>query len=182
MPIFSRTPTPQPEPSETDKLSVDFAWKTHDAIQQWIRNVDQKASITFAIVVAVAGFAAAQIFGVDGTLRDPQGIELWAVRVCGVALVLAGASAFHAVLPSLKRRKARKTAKNGLIYFGHLRHRSAAEIDQALARLDHAAARAQLAAQLHITSDISWVKHARLQRAQALLAVGVTAFVLALLA
>jgi hypothetical protein len=41
---------------------------------------------------------------------------------------------------------------------------------------------AQLAAPLHITSDISWVKHAPLQRAQALLAVGVAAFVLALLA
>lgn len=160
---------------------MDFAWKTHDAVQQWTRNVDQKASITFAIVVAVAGFAAAQIFGADGTLRNPAGNSLWAVRVCGVALVLAGACALHAVFPSLKRSEARQNASTGLIYFGHLRHRSIKEIKDSLVALDHDQILGQLALQLHYTSEITWNKHARLQRAQVFLTLGVGAFVFALL-
>lgn len=97
----------------------------------------------------------------------------------GAAFVLAGLSALHAVFPSLKRRRARRFAGSGLVYFGHLRHRSAEQIRTALAKLDQHEIRNQLAHQLHVTSDIAWRKHARLQRAQLLLIAAVAAFMVA---
>jgi hypothetical protein len=155
---------------------LDFAWKAHAAVQDWTRNVDQKASITLAIIVAVGGFAANQVFGSAGNLHALHGDQLWATRIMGMAFFAAGLSALHAVFPSLKRRDVHESPVGGLIYFGHLRHLGTDGIETALRSLTASEARRQLANQLHVTSDIAWKKHARLQRAHVLLVVALGAF------
>ncbi|MDQ3739675.1 MAG: DUF5706 domain-containing protein [Actinomycetota bacterium] len=148
----------------------------HAATQDWIRGIDTKASLTLAVIAAVGLFAAGQVFSEQGSLYDPQDEQLWAVRAMALAFTLSGLSALHAVFPSLKRKRARKLAKSGLIYFGHLRHRSTDEIYAALANVDDDVVLRQLASQLEATSAIAWKKHARLQRAHALLVLGLVAF------
>jgi predicted secreted Zn-dependent protease len=76
------------------------------------------------------------------------------------------------VLPRLRRRAARRDADHGLVYFGHLRHRSAADIKRHLRRLDDDEALEQLARQLEATSRVAWRKHARLQAGMLALALG----------
>jgi hypothetical protein len=165
-----------PEGEAGTPKDLDFAWRVHTAIQDWTKNVDNKASITLAIVTAVGGFAASQVFGQNGSLHAVHGDQLWPIRTMGVAFLVAGLSALYAVFPSLKRRRSKELAGTGLIFFGHLRHRSTEEIEAALLDLDNAAIRHQLASQLRVTSDIAWRKHARLQLAHIALFVAVTAF------
>lgn len=172
---------PRAAPRDDNKSAADieFAWKVHAATQDWIRSVDTKSSITLAIIAGFGVFAANQVFSDDGSLVATTGRQLWAVRVMGVAFLLSGLFVLHAVFPSLKRKRARQLGQTGLIYFGHLRHRNAAEIEEALVNLDDSEIRKQLASQLDATSDIAWKKHARLQRAQIALVVAVIAFTLA---
>lgn len=170
------TPNPSPPPPAEPPKDVEFGWRVHAAIQDWIKNVDQKASITLAIVTAVGGFALSQVFGEKGSLHAVHGDQLWPIRVMGAAFVAAGFCALYAVFPNLKRSRTKKLAGTGLIFFGHLRHRSVDEIDVALADLDDAGIRRQLASQLQATSGVAWKKHARLQVAHILLVIAVVAF------
>ncbi len=121
-------------------------------------------------------FAGGQVFGHGGSLYDADVVQRWAIRIMAVAFVAGGLSALHAVFPSLRRRRAREYAATGLIYFGHLRHANAEDIEKRLASLeDHDAIR-QLALQLDETAEIAWRKHCRLQRAHICLVVAVAAF------
>jgi hypothetical protein len=169
--------------SSNPPAGVDFAWRVHGLTQDWIRNVDQKAAIILAIVVAMSGFAATQVFTETGSLYAvTDEIRQWAIRVMGGALLVAGGAALYAVFPNLKRRRAAEFADSGLIYFGHLRHRSRSEIKAALERMDDNEQLGQLSLQLEQTSRIAWDKHARLQIAQVSLTVSVVAFLVGELA
>lgn len=155
---------------------LDFGWKVHAATQDWIRGIDTKASLSLAIIAALGVFAGGQVFGDKGSLYDVHGAQLWAVRLMAAAFVASGLCALHAVFPSLKRRRAREHARIGLIYFGHLRHSDAEDIEKRLTSLDALEAVRQVASQLDATSKIAWKKHCRLQRAQVFLVVAIAAF------
>ena len=157
---------------------VDFAWRVHAATQEWIKNVDQKASITLAVVVGVGGLAASQVFGASGTLHALGGHRLWLIRVMWLSFAVAGLAALRAVFPNMKRKQAKKHAEDGLIYFGHLRYRGSMSIREALSELDDSKVLDQLAIQLEQTSRIAWSKHARLQRSHVALAMAIVAFAL----
>lgn len=156
----SASPTPDAPPP-----GIDFGWRVHLAIQEWTKSVDQKASIILVFSVALAALAGREVFDANGGLHDVSGMRLWIVRAMGIAFATSAALALSVVLPHLRRRRARREAPSGLIFFGHLQHRSATDIERQLRVLDHDEALAQLARQLKVTSAIAWRKHARLQLA-----------------
>lgn len=161
---------------------LDFAWRVHQAIQEWTRSVDQKASIVLVFVTALGTLAARDVLVEAGGLYDPHGCQLWAVRTMGVLFVFAALLALSVVLPQLRRMETKREAPHRLIYFGHLRHRTAADIKEAFSRLDASSALDQLAEQLHATSRIAWKKHARLQASLVCLVLAAACFAIARLA
>ncbi len=172
----------RPPASAGPPPGVDFGWRVHLAIQEWTKSVDQKASIVLVFSVALATLASHEVFNKTGGLHDASGLRLWLVRTMGVAFGASALLAVSVVLPRLRRRAARRYAPAGLVYFGHLRHRSAADIEHQLRALDHDEALAQLARQLRATSAIAWRKHARLQLAMFALLVAGALFATARLA
>lgn len=146
-------------------LELDFAWRTHDAIQDVIYYVDQKASYVLIVATAVGGLAASEVFSAGGALHGASGLRLWTIRAMGLLFTLAVVLALSVVLPQLRRGKTAREAQHGLVYFGHLRHRAPEDIARAFSRLDTGAASDLLAAELHAISKIAWSKHVRLQGA-----------------
>lgn len=161
---------------------IEFGWRVHLALQEWTRSVDQKASIILVFSVALATLAGREAFDSDGGLHDAAGAQLWVVRAMGVAFAAAALLAISVVLPRLRRRAARREARSGLIYFGHLRLRSAPDVEFHLRALDDDEALGQLARQLKATSVIAWRKHVRLQLAIAALLIASALFAVARLA
>jgi hypothetical protein len=70
-----------PNDRDQQALAIDFAWRTHDSIQQWTRNVDQKSSIVLAFVTAVGALLAREALSADGGLAEATGVHLWLVRM-----------------------------------------------------------------------------------------------------
>jgi hypothetical protein len=155
---------------------IDFAWRVHAALQDWTRSVDQKASIILALSVAIATLAGREVFDANGGLHETSGTKLWLVRIMAISFAASALLASSVVLPRLRRSAARREAHRGLIYFGHLRHRTAADIEQHLHRLDDDETLAQLARQLKTTAAVAWRKHARLQAAMLALLLATTSF------
>lgn len=158
---------------------VEFGWRVHVALQEWTKAVDQKASIMLVFSTAIATLAVREVLDPEGGLHNASGSKLWAVRAMAIAFAVAALAAVSVVLPRLRRRAARREAAGGLIYFGHLRHRSIADIESALRNLDDAEALSHLAKQLKVSSAIAWRKHARLQLAVGSLVVAITLFAIA---
>jgi hypothetical protein len=154
----------------------------HDAQQAWIATVDIKASIVLVVEVALAGAAGKSLLVSGGVLHGAHGLHLGVAIVAVVLLALAVGSALWVVFPRLERRRGRSKAEPGLIYFGHLRRRSVDDIEEALAGLDGAKERHEIARQLRVTARVAWTKHAWLQKSLACLAVGVCILALALVA
>lgn len=150
---LSRPPTTDGPPP-----GIDFGWRVHLAIQEWTKSVDQKASIILVFSVALATLAGHEVFNATGGLHDASGLRLWLVRAMGLAFGASAVLAVSVVLPRLRHRAARRDAPTGLVYFGHLRHRSAADIERHLRTLDDDEALAQLARQLQATSAVAWRK------------------------
>jgi len=163
-------------PAGTPAPGIDFAWRVHAALQDWTRSVDQKASIILALSAAIATIAGREVFDANGGLRDTSSTKLWLVRIMAISFAASALLASSVVLPRLRRSAARREAHRGLIYFGHLRHRTAADIEQHLRRLDDDETLAQLARQLEATAAVAWRKHARLQAATIALMLATTSF------
>lgn len=171
------------EPHHSDHSEgVDFGWRVHQAIQDWIRAVDQKASIGLTLAIVLATLAAHEVLGPDGGLHDAAGAKLWVIRVMGVAFAAAVILAMSVVVPSLGRRRSKRVSSFGLIYFGDLRLRNSQEIARDLKQLSKPAVLDQLAAQLQVTSRIAWNKHQRLRLSLLTLAVGAACLACARLA
>lgn len=126
--------------------------------------------------VALATLAGREVFEAQGGLHDASGVKLWAVRVMGISFAISALAAVSVVLPRLRRGAARREAPHGLVYFGHLRHRTAEDIERHLRQLDEEEALAQLARQLKATAAIAWRKHARLQAAMFALVLAALSF------
>jgi hypothetical protein len=169
-------------PSPKGSRGGDFAWRVHEAQQAWTASVDIKASIVLVVEVALAAAGGKSLLVSGGVLHEAHGLHLAVAIVAVVLLALAVGCALWVVFPRLERRVGRPKAEPGLIYFGHLRQRSVDDIDKALAGLDEAAERREIARQLHVTAQVAWKKHAWLQKSLALLGVGVCVLALALVA
>ncbi len=163
----------------TDQEQLDFAWRAHEANIQWVRGVDQKASIVLIVAVALSGVFANQAFEDHGALAHATGLRLGVAITAGICLALAGIAALWGVRPRLNAKQSAKHAGVSLIYFGHLRHRKATEIDRAISELTAESARADLARQLEAHGSLSWAKHWSLQRSLELLFIGAVAFAVA---
>jgi hypothetical protein len=151
----------------------------HLAIQDWTKSVDQKASIFLVFNTALATLAGREVFNVHGGLHQTSGTTLWVVRVMGICFAMSALLAISVVLPRLRRRATRRDAAHGLVYFGHLRHRTVEDIERGLHDLDDDEALAQLARQLKATAVIAWRKHVRLQAAMIALVIAASSFGLA---
>jgi hypothetical protein len=163
----------EPEETRSDHSEgVDFGWRVHQAIQDWTRAVDQKASIALTIAIVLATLAAHEVLGPDGGLHDAAGAKLWVIRAMGATFTASVILAMSVVVPSLGWRRSKRTPPIGLIYFGDLRLRNSREIARDLEQLSAPAALGQLAAQLQVTSRIAWNKHQRLRLSLLTLAVG----------
>jgi hypothetical protein len=118
-------------------------------------------------------------------LRNPgtaTGLHLATAITAVTLLVFAVACSLWVVFPRLERRRTAELASEGLVYFGHLRRRDPGDIAAALAALTPAEERRQLAAQLRITGNVAWRKHAWLQRSLALFGVGAILLVVSFVA
>ena len=153
--------------------STEFAWRVHDALKDWTGRVDTKASIGVALDTAVAGLLipasrqGAPLYGLTGWR--------FAVFLTGIGmLVLAAGCAMYVVIPQLDRRHSGRNWRDGIIYFGHLRHWHE---DDLVARLgNHEDNLRQLARQHIIMSRIAWRKPRALQRSLQLLVISVLLF------
>jgi ABC-type uncharacterized transport system fused permease/ATPase subunit len=163
----------------TDRNGIEFGWRVHDAVQHWTATVDSKASIVVIVETAVAGAATKALITADGELHGAVGWHLGFAIAAVVLLVLAVAFAVWVVFPRLERVRTRRRAADGLIYFGHLREHTEADIAEALSALTADQERSQLAAQLRITGDVAWRKHSWLQRSLVCFAAGAALLVLA---
>lgn len=159
-----------------------FGWQAHNAIQAWTASVDIKSSIVVVIETAVAGAATRALITDKGELHTAVGLHLATAITATVLLVLAVALALWVVFPRLARRRTSRLSPTGLIYFGHLRDRTAEDINNALAAMTPAEERWQLAQQLHVTGAVAWRKHACLQASLSFFAVGSALLVLAYVA
>jgi hypothetical protein len=156
----------------------EFGWRAHQAIQGWTASVDVKSSIVVVIETAVAGAAAKALITEKGELHSAVGLHL-ATAICAMtALVLAVGCALWVVFPRLKRNRTTTLAPTGLIYFGHTRARSPADIAAALEKMTPEEERPQL----HVTGNVAWRKHAWLQASLGLFTVGSAFLVLAFVA
>jgi hypothetical protein len=159
-----------------------FGWHAHAAVQAWTASVDIKSSIVVVIETAVAGAATRAVITDNGELHVAVGLHLATAITATVSLVLAVALALWVVFPRLARRRTSKLSPMGLIYFGHLRDRTAEDINDALTAMTPAEERWQLAQQLHVTGGVAWRKHACLQASLACFAIGSALLVLAYVA
>jgi hypothetical protein len=153
----------------TPPTGNEFGWRAHAAIQGWTASVDAKASIVLVVETALTGAGASALITGGGELHGATGAHLVVAVLAVAVLALSAASSLWVVFPRLERRTLTST---GLIYFGHLAPRASADIADALERMTAEDERAQLAAQLQVTSAVAWRKHAWLQRSIALLAIG----------
>jgi len=152
-----------------------FAWRAHEALLGWTASVDAKASIVLVVEVAVAGGAVQTL---TGDLDVVGGGHLFAIIATLVALGLSVGCALGVVFPRLARRQSAQGV--GLLYFGHLRALTVAEIGKRLHSMDVDEEREQLAAQLEIMARVAWRKHAWLQASIVIFVVGVVGLVLTL--
>jgi Family of unknown function (DUF5706) len=166
-----RRPSPLPS-DETRPLGNQFGWEVHIALQAWTDSVDMKSSIVVVVEAAVTAAATKALVTKTGEMHAATGLRLATAIVALLLLALAVALALWVVFPRLKPRRTAASAATGLIYFGHLRARSADDIERALAAMTPAEERRQLARQLQVISDVAWRKHSFLQASLWAFAVG----------
>jgi hypothetical protein len=138
----------------------EFAWKLHEALQDWTAKVDTKASIVMTLetallsgVVAFSGSRASEYPSSWTPLHDCGLILLFA------SIVLVGAVVF----PQLRRCDSVKSWKKQFIYFGHLRKWEPTALAEALAGTESHMGLRMLSDQLVTMSQIAWRKHVLVQ-------------------
>jgi hypothetical protein len=170
------------EHSPAPDVGRDFGWRVHEAIQGWTASVDVKASIVLVVETAVAGAGATALVTGKGELHSASGLHLACAIAAVACLVGAVGAALWVVTPRLARRRNMELAPSGAIYFGHLRHRTADEIESVLTSLSAREELHQLSRQLHVTSKVAWRKHVWLQASIGMFAIGALLLVIAFVA
>jgi hypothetical protein len=181
--VWGRKPPTSPPPAGDERpIGNQFGWQAHVAVQGWTASVDVKSSIVVVIEAAVAGAASKALVSKTGELHGATGLHLAIAIAATTSLVLSVALAIWVVFPRLKRRRMSQAVPDGLIFFGHLRDRTPADIERALATMTAADEQRQLARQLHVISEVAWRKHAHLQASLCSFAIGSALLVLAFVA
>jgi len=148
--------------SITHEEATTTAWHVHTVLTEWTRTADAKASFALAMesaalasVVALSG-SGHRLGNISGTLPRTA---LWT----GLTLLaLAAVLAVLAVLPRHNRSgRVRSDHVDDFIFYGHLRHRSPAELADHLGRYTPLPA---LTRQLVDMSRIVWIKQRLIQQ------------------
>lgn len=166
---------------ESGGIGVAFAWRVHEALSTWTGRVDTKASIVLTLQVAALGFVIALTDG-DKLFASLSEWTQWAFGLGLVLLALGILCALGVVFPQISRRTVKRGSKEGLVFFGHLKHWKPKDLEKRLATLTAADMRDALSAQLVVMSKVAWRKHALLQAAVAFGFLAGVAFVVAGLA
>jgi hypothetical protein len=153
------------------KHNIEFAWRAHEAQENWTAKVDTKTSIFFTVNGAGVAALVALRTQSGGVLEQLTGarqvISDLGIVLCTLAVVIAGAAIFPLLGRSTRHRVERDT-----IYFGHLRHRTPAEVAERLRTLSDDEKLDQLARQLVTMSKANWAKHRLLQLALVMALIG----------
>lgn len=141
----------------TNLDGVDTAWRIHQAQADWTGKVDAKASFIFAI--ASASVATTVALSANGRVfHDISPTWLKIGYWLGLACLLSGVLlASLVVVPRLRRSSIlKRESKSNFIYFGHLRHWTAEELEVALEQKNILSI---LSRQLVSMAGIAWKKH-----------------------
>lgn len=142
-----------------DHDPIDTAWRIHTAIVDWTGKVDSKASFALAIESAVLAGIVSMTDG-NRRLANLEGLAsvlFWS----GVAFLIAALlCAIYVVRPRLRSKKVQSESGAHFIFFGHLKHWNAHDLEEALMERDLLP---MLAHQLVNMSEIAWAKHRMLQ-------------------
>jgi hypothetical protein len=138
--------------------ATDNAWRVHDTIVTWTKNVDSKASFALTIEsAAAAGLVSLATGGRFAHITGAEHLILWAgVTLLAVALV----TVTLVVTPRLGRCHPTDAAGRSFVFFGHLRDW---DPDDLRRRLDETDALTELSGQLVRMSQVAWIKHRLLQ-------------------
>lgn len=139
-----------------DHDPVATGWRIHDAHVAWTANVDSKANFVLAIesamLAGVVAFDPAQLKTAPARGFFWTGVMALVLALIGVALV---------VRPRLRRKRGKVEAFDNFIYFGHMRHWSAEDLESKLAATDMLP---MLSRNLVAMAKIAWMKHTLVQR------------------
>ena len=159
--------------------TIDFAWRVHDALNDWTGKVDFKASIVLALETGLAAVMVPVAAG-GGPLHGLTGSREGLFITGLVLLAIAVFCSMLVVTPQLDRWKSRRSGdrwKTNTIYFGHLRHWTVDELEVHLqTRVDNLR---QLAQQQIAMSKIAWRKHAYMQYSMVSLGLAIALLALA---
>jgi hypothetical protein len=137
-----------------------FAWKLHEALQDWTAKVDTKASIVMtletALLSGVVAFSGSRRFDY---LHGWAPLHNGGLVLLFASIVLAGGVVF----PQLRGSDSSKSEENHFVYFGQLRKWEYAALVETLASIESSAALRMLSSQLIIMSRIAWRKHVLVQ-------------------
>lgn len=154
----------EPSTEEGDGARADdaiaTAWQIHAATIDWTKGVDSKASFVSALETAVL-LGVIALAGGDRQLSDLHGRWQLGLFWAGVAIVVISLLiVLSVVTPHLRSRAAESEHSANFIYFGHVRHWTAENLEEALKT---APLLPVLSRQVVATSNIAWSKHRRLQ-------------------
>jgi hypothetical protein len=165
---------PDAQPSNSTG-AASFAWQVHQAQEALTSKVDTKGSILLALEGG-ALFAALSASGKDGALAQLDG---WrhAAEIAGLtALILSMVAASVAVFPMLGSvRRQHAQHRTHVVYFGHLRHWEAADLQRRLRELRPEEQLESLADQLVQMGKLNWAKYRLIQASLVLALLGVLA-------
>lgn len=156
---------------------VDFAWHCHAAQESWTSRIDTKASILLTVNLVGFGALVSVLSPSSSTFRILHG---WHRLGVDSAALLVGSAALISVVvvfPLLGSR--RRPAHDGVIFFSHLRGRSADTVARQIAALTSEEQIDQLARQLVAMARVNWIKYRTFQLA---LLISILGYVLAGLA
>jgi hypothetical protein len=148
----------------------DTAWRVHASIVDWTGKVDSKAS--FALAIESAALAA--IVTLTGSGRRLDGLASGELLLfwLGIGILLVGVLVVVTVVaPRLRSTEVFNEWQNNYIYFGHLMHWDAEDLQRVFEEEDIVPA---VTRNIVAMSKIAWTKHRRLQASLWLATLGTT--------
>ncbi|GHF97408.1 Pycsar system effector family protein [Streptomyces thermodiastaticus] len=157
------------QPRVTQEDATRHAWQLQGTLAESTRTADAKASFALAIESAMLA-AMVTLAGSEHGLGRISGALARTVLWTGVALLAVSVVlAVLAVLPRHDREGRRRPVhQDDFVFYGHIRHLTAAELEESLRGHDPLPA---LSRQIVAMSRILWIKQ-RLVRQSLLIAVG----------
>jgi hypothetical protein len=159
----------RPNAPASSGAALEFAWRTFENLNQWVRFSDAKAAVLLAANGAITGALVSFVTGSKtALLQNPWNI-LWLLAV--VALTLHSAcNALGSLMPQLRIRRRKKEPpsseeSSSLVFFGDIADRfpSAAQfheaVTEALANPDEGVA--EICHQVWANSKVAAVKYRR---------------------